>query len=547
MYGLIQHASQRLQTTIRKSYLVNENGSKKYNILTAKLGRVVRLAIVKDVAVVVKGQGFDFKINPSLRTNAKWSEVDENIKEYVRCKAEPKGVVPEHTMKKLMIAINRSLQTPLQNTNRYAIRTTSTDRTALEITFCLWMLQLECDDRLDPKSKLHPYNGRRFQDNDLKMDFNGAMRQVDNFLHLAPVTNPGKDGFLSLGLFVSLASTSQANSTDTSPLIQALVRVMKNKDKTQMKESQLKRKASKSGDTSGTAKKKRSKKQAVGDSKADKQADADKNKENAKMSGYGSDEKGDQIAKFFKEMNIKFDDDGQEQEMIRSLLVRIADVESDEPGETDDIGTGVSIADVTNDNESGETLNEESEVGGDCDDIDGEEDEDEDEDEEGSSGEEMDEGNESDYSEEEERSFINELLGRGEYPQMRDKNGSVRMSLCETIKKGHLRSTRSKKRSISIEDDTFITNTFESDTDVDQRETNLKKYAEQFNIVVKIWFEDNKGELQSKIIGATESNTTASARPMHIYVNQYQPKNASEPIVLKGYALLTDRIKKTHR
>ena len=548
MYGLIQHASQRLQTAISKRYY---NGSNKYSIPTAKLGRIVRLAIVKDVAVVVKGKGFDFKINPSLETNAMWSKVDEDIKNYVRCKAEPKGVVPEHIMKKLMMAINRSLLANLQNTIRFANKTMSTDRPALEIAFCLWMLQLECDNRLDPKSKLHPYSGRRYQDNDLKMHFNGEMRQVDNFLNLAPVTYPGMEGFLSLGLFVSLASASQANSTDASPLIQTLARVIKkkDKDKSQMGEekktnakkgSGLKRKASKSEDTSATAKKK----QAVGDSKADTHADANTNEENAKMSGSGSEEKRDQIAKFFKEMNIKFDNSEQEKEMIRSLVDRIANIESDKPGET--VGKGasasVSIAGVTNDKEGVETL------GGESDDDDMDTEESEDEDEEESSDVEMDEECEFDNGEAEERSFINDLLERGEYPQMKDKNGSVRLSLSDTIRKGHLRSIRSKKRTISNEDDAIITFFFETDTNVDQRETNLKKYAEKFNVVVKCWFADEKRQLQCKTFGETESETTESTRPMHIYVNQqYQPESASEPTVLKGYALLTDRIRRSTR
>lgn len=531
---------------------------------------MVRLAIVKNVAIVVKKQGFDFKFNPSLETNAMWSEVDLAIRDYVTCK----GVVPTDTMTNLIKAINKSLQTDFQKPIRFVGKEAYTNRPSLEIFFCLWMLQLECDDRLDPHSRLHPYNGRSFQDDDLKMYHSeDDLRRVENFLDLAPVTYPGDNGFLCFDTFVSLAAApktkatlsensagSQANSNDTLPLIQALTRVLGRKDKSQEEKEgnknaeekgpDLKRRASKSEEASEPAKKK----QAVGDSKADTDANADVTKASAKNSG--SEKTGDEIAQFLMKIGVVFDNAEQQKTTIRSLLDRIPKVDSDEPGGTANEGEGDklvanegegdklatnSIADVTNDagdedkgieSSAQMSLEEENNIRS----------EDEDDDEEYE--------DEDDDEEEMERTTICELLAKGNNPQMKNKKDSVRLSLADTIKKGHLYSTRQKQRQLTTEDDTFITTTFENDTSVERRDTALKKYAEKYNVVVRSWYADEEGKLQSKTIEPTDMKTTSTSntRAMHIYVNQkYQPKNASEAIVLKGYALLSTTVKTVAR
>ena len=57
---------------------------------------------------IVAEHGFDFKMNPSLKTSAKWDEVAHVIKQYVDHKGRPQGV-PVSVMKGLLKAMKQTM------------------------------------------------------------------------------------------------------------------------------------------------------------------------------------------------------------------------------------------------------------------------------------------------------------------------------------------------------------------------------------------------------------------------------------------------------
>ena len=506
---------------------------------------------------IVAEHGFDFKMNPSLKTSAKWDEVANVIKQYVDHKGRPQGV-PVSVMKGLLKAMKRHLNKQAQKPIRTSMKEGYVDRPTIEILFYLWMLQLECDekDRQNPESNRHPYHGRKFEGN-LEININGSgSKRVEQFRELVPVTNSENDGFLAFSDFVSLAAAptpltvasasgikdgSHADSTNSLQLIQVLTQVLGKEDKSQSenddneetkeeeKESEDNKRKADSNDASAQPNLK--KKRGVG--RGSKEVSA-KNS--------GSKAKGDQITKYLEnKIGVVFPTEKHKKDMIGALVGFIPMDNSGESGMTsrgDEILAQDSVAGVTRDDEGGEECSrkkndDDSSSSGSSLDVANENDRNEDDSEDDSGEDDDDDDEEDDGS-----STIYEMLSLHETgPQMKSKNDSVTMTLADAIEKGH------KMTFQCVDEDAkeYITATFEKENDGFD-ETRLMKYSKKYDIAVTVWSADKNGELKSFKYFNRESPVS-----MHIFKNQkHQPKHSSAPTVIKGYAVLTTKVRRTN-